>query len=737
MKLGKIFKLAKKGSKMASRGSGTGAPGEFDWPDGVRIAVYGHANSGKTVYFTVLNEDCKISRDLQISVNDNATAGEFLQNYRLLWGIGATTSVGTVVDLKEEKKFPNSTRGDRLLQFNAILDGDKMPVVSYDYDGRAVEIGEPHELTNKVNDFVQGADGVLYFFDPKSLGAEIQCQAHCASFVNMLERLAPLNKRLDIPVALVITKADILPGFNSDAQTVLVPPEEESYLAEDYEIFLERILSSNRIQSDTAWAGSVRDTLVKLKEFLKVVVGRTLNFQIFFVSSTGQSPEKIGTDVGRSIYAPPAKITPVGVKMPFRWVLESIRRSRSIAKFRKLAKYVAVLSLIWVAAFSAPYLYHFQWLLDRTTAVETDILNSYDGNVLNTSSDERSKIIRAYDKYEYSWIAKWLFEDFLVPARQIKNYYKNFNIGEAIGKLDGVLARETAIVKDSALWPTVNPANDSLVLNESHTKLEADLGSFHQGDETSILYTRSGRALVYWDLFKQAIVNPSDSAPWATLSRQVSHDRGLYAGDMSPKENTLGDALIGASTAREKRKVASQAVAKAAGEFDDLVAKIKRSDDPEYLLVTAVKELKAIRSKLTSNPARAEDVEKINTYLSQASYFDKSQQYKFTLTNCPDGHHLHIMVKKGGEDGSWPMGKQLLKGRSSSITWKSGDQIVIALDANDHGGNGEQWGEVSKAKVELKSKTAIFEMNGNITFPSGEVISISLDDDPKDKLPGF
>ena len=55
-----------------------------------------------------------------------------------------------------------------------------------------------------------------------------------------------------------------------------------------------------------------------------------MNFQIYFTSSIGQTPEKIGTDVGRSLYKPPMKISPIGVKAPFYWLLKSILQNRNI-----------------------------------------------------------------------------------------------------------------------------------------------------------------------------------------------------------------------------------------------------------------------------------------------------------------------------------------------------------------------------------------------------------------------
>ena len=138
-----------------------------------------------------------------------SAAGEFLANYRAIWGLGTASEAGTVVDFQGERKFPESTRGDKILKFNAILDRKKkMSVVAYDYDGKTVSISpDDPELSEKVIDFMSGCDGILFFFDPKILGAELECQARVASFVNMLERLASIKSRLPIPMAAVVTKA--------------------------------------------------------------------------------------------------------------------------------------------------------------------------------------------------------------------------------------------------------------------------------------------------------------------------------------------------------------------------------------------------------------------------------------------------------------------------------------------------------------------------------------------------
>jgi len=133
VKPGKIFKALGKVFKSGS-GSGKKSKSAFDWPSGTKIAVYGHANSGKTVYFTVLNEECKMGKDLQLSITDTGTASDILSNYRALWGVGTETGSGTVVDLRGEKKFSDPTPDGKLLLFNAIVDrSSKYSICTYDY----------------------------------------------------------------------------------------------------------------------------------------------------------------------------------------------------------------------------------------------------------------------------------------------------------------------------------------------------------------------------------------------------------------------------------------------------------------------------------------------------------------------------------------------------------------------------------------------------------------------------
>ncbi|MBD3257513.1 hypothetical protein GF377_03695 [candidate division GN15 bacterium] len=731
MNFGSIFKIFKKGAKATGKGKKSGqAGGGTSWPSGIRVGMFGHANSGKTVYLSVLNEECKIARDLQISVTDHATANEFLRHYRSIWGLSTAVDAGTAVDLSGERKFPDPTQKEHLMQFNATLDrGTKTAVVALDYPGKAIGIsGGAHELRDNVMDFMQQAHGLLFYYDPKLLKAELESQAHVASFVNLIEQIAPVNARLPIPIALVVTKADILPGFSGDEQTVLVPAEEESLLAEDFDVFLERILSSNRIASDSAWAASVREVLYRTQAFLKVVIGRTLDFQIFFTSATGQTPEKIGTDIGRSIYAPPKRLAPVGVKRPFHWILNSILRNRRIGVARKVAKWAGMLTVAWVVLYSIPHLWHFSLALDTAQDTEANIMEAYGGNVYNTSDDERAKIGSAYRKYEDSWAVKWFFPSFKAPAGRIRNMYRRFDMSEATRRLEETLDRFRAIVGDTTLWPKVNPADSTLILATQHDQLLTALNEFNTGDESSVLYTRSGRALTYWSLFTDALIQRDDSAKWNVLKQQITQDQTLYGNEISPAEKELGQVLMQHEVEAVKKVVAKET----AFEFSDQIVKnVNTNNDPEYRIEQAVRELRQVASKLDRSDAKHHNM--IDQYIKRARAWTRSREYTAKFVTLPANARAYVEVTNDGADPEWSTLNMIFEGDEFSFKWKPGQDIHIAIDTVGHD---YQWGKNSSDRVVLTDKYALFEMEGNLSFPNvGLQATVTFNPPLRERLP--
>ncbi|MCP4550279.1 MAG: GTPase domain-containing protein [bacterium] len=734
MGFAKIFKFAKKGSKKVKRSKGGAAAPAVKWPDGIRVGVFGHENSGKTVFFTSLYTQSKSTNDFHISVRDNATASEFFRNDMAIKGVDCDSSgTGTIAAKPVPKKFPDPTVKDIILQFTSILDDNtKIPVVSYDYSGRAAAISEHSDEAEKIRDFMVDADGLLFFFDPKILSADPEVQARASTFINILERIVPLKSRLPIPIGLVITKSDVLPGYGSDNQAVLVQPEDEQIIAEDYEKFLEKVLDSESLADNKEWATSVRNVLVKLREFIRVVVGRTLDFQIFFVSSTGNRPEKIGVDIGRSLYAPPEKVNPCGVTRPFYWILQSIVRSQRLNVMRRIAGYVSVVSIIWMLLFSLPYLYHFGGLLRSAYRVENSVLSSVDGNILNTSDTQRHDIIRAYNRYGNRMLVKKLFPEYYLSSSRMKDVYSEFSLGPAVTRLDSIINGFADVITNPQLQPMYDQGLDSLILNDTHRRLVGNLEKMHVGEKTSVLYMRSDRVFYYWDLFTQFVVNPADTAVLEKINYQVNFNLE-NAQNYSESEKRLGSALLGVLDSPAPGPAPTvRATRSNLDEYNQIKDKVNGSSDPAYVLGEVPGKLKAVRDKLSASTNSAQ-ISAIDDFLAEAGKWDKRRTYTCVLQTVPDMGHLHIEVVGSGGNPSWSNETQLLEGDEIKLKWKPGDDVHIAIDELRHECN---WGKKPSDRIVFQDRYGLFAAEGSITFPNiGKTVVLSFKGGLKERLP--
>jgi hypothetical protein len=425
-------------------------------------------------------------------------------------------------------------------------------------------------------------------------------------------------------------------------------------------------------------------------------------------------------------------MSPVGVQKPFYWMLKSILRGRRIRMMRRVTKWVAVACLAWIALFSLPYAWHFWWLLPRTVQVEDNVLDQRDR--FDASPEEQSRIIRQFRRYENSKSVKWFFEEYITPSSQIRAQYDERLKDKALADLDERIRQLARLTADSKLWPKLNPLDSTLLLADMHLGLEAGLKTHHEGDTLSELYTRSGRALTYWELLKQAFVKPSDTAAWNRIAQQVSNDRQLHATELSEAEEELHEALLQTISGSKQTQVRRTDARQAADEFKTLARRINDSEDPAFLLSKAVRDLRRIRSDIAGDPSRAEDVAAIDGYLSQARYFDRRREYAYAVDYCPEGHHVHVTVIEPGGSEDWPVG-QIYPGRPQKLSWKSGDVIYIALDPNNHDGDDESFGKKSKVRKKLESDVALFQMQGEVTFPNGQRITVNFSPDPRQELP--
>lgn len=727
----KIFKFAQKGSKKIKRAKGAAGPPP-KWPEGTRVGVFGHENSGKTVFFTSLYTQSKTAGNFHISVRDNATANEFFRNDMAIKGVDVDSSgSGTIAAKSVPKRFPDPTVKDVVLQFTAILDGSKkIPVVTYDYNGKTASISDRSDEAEKIRDFMAGADGILFFFDPKVLAADPEVQARASSFINILEYIVPLKSRLPIPVGLVITKADILPGFTGEDKTILVRAEDEQVMAEDYEGFLEKVLEFDRLAGNREWASTVRNILVKLREFIRIVVGRTLDFQIFFVSSTGNKPEKIGVDVGRSIYAPPEKVNPCGVTEPFHWILKSIVRSQRLNVLRRVSGFIAVASIIWIVLWSLPFMIHFGGLLHSTYRVEDSVLASVDNNIEVTSDSQRGDIVKAYHGYSRKWLVRKMFPQFELTASRMEDVYGGIRIGPAVARLDSIIVGIANAISDPKSQPRYDQAQDSLILTAGQKSLVASLGKMHVGDKNDVLYLRSGRALYYWDLFTGYVKNPADTTVLEKINYQVPFNLE-NAQNYGESEKRLGNALLGVLDIPPPRPAPTvRSVRAGLDEYGQLKEQINSSTDPAFVLEEAPKKLEGIRSKLAGG---SEQVAAINAFLAEVKQWDKKRKYTCVLQSIPGKGHLHIEVTESGGTPSWSTQAQLFEGVEIVLHWKPGDDVHLAFDDHKHTC---KLGKDPSDKVVLHEKYALFEMEGKVEFADiGKTVTIGFVDGLKEKLP--
>jgi hypothetical protein len=733
MKIAKVFKLGQKGAKRAKKLKG-GAAQAAAWPEGTRVGVFGHENSGKTVFFTALYTQSKTTANFHVSVRDNATANEFFKNDMAIKGVDVDSGgTGTIAAKSVPKRFPDRTVKDLVLQFTAILDGNvKVPVVTYDYNGKAASISDRSDEAEKIRSFMADADGLLFFFDPKVLGADPEVQARVSSFVNALELVASLKSRLPIPVGLVITKADSIPGFSGEDKTILIRSKDEQVIAEDYDTFLEKVLGFDGLADDREWAASVRNVLVKLREFIRVVVGRTLDFQIFFVSSTGNKPEKIGAEVGRSIYAPPDKVNPCGVTEPFHWMLTSIIRSRRLTALRRIAGFVVAVSAIWIAVYSLPFMIHFGGLLRSPARVESKALKEAGGNHRLLSSKQTDDIFNAYRRYGGAWLVKRMFPEYQVQAQHMKDIYGGIGTPTAGGRLDAILIQLAGIVADEKSRPVWDRGDKKVKLDDVTKRLLDELKEMHSGDENEPSFKRSERALFLWGLFEQHLQSSQDPAILNSIWEQVAAN--AKEPDYNEAEARYGEALQRlANKASSEEAPSLQETNTILGSYDELKGRINAKDaDPAFVLGEAVDELKAIQSKLTRG-VHAEQLSSIGQFIAATDALKKEQRYSCIVKNIAGLDHIHIEVTKPGGTPSWSQTTQFFKGDEVELRWKPGDEIYVAYDEEKHTC---KWGNQPSEMVVFDDEYALYQLDGKVSFPDiGKTVTLGFKGGLRENLP--
>jgi hypothetical protein len=733
MKFAKVFKFGKKGAKHVTPKGGAGGGSKFDWPAGFRVGIVGPTNAGKTVYLAILNEDCKYQRDLQISTS-GATAAEFLSNLRKIRGISQAVGEGTRVDVSDEKTFPELTRSDKVLQFTAILEQSrKVPVVSLDYPGDAVSISRTSESTEKVTDFMTGANGLLFFFDPKKLLSD-EWQTDSASFVNMIQRLGPLNSKLSVPVALVITKADVLPGFRGEEQVKLVSSEDEPIVSESYEDFVISIINQERIAENPQWQKSVREILERLRDFLRVVLTRTLDFQIFFVSSTGEEPDKIGVDIGRSLYRPPDVIRPAGVREPFKWLLAAGLQRRRISRIKKFKSWVRLVCLAWIILVSAVSAWHLWWDMRIPTSLEDQFLSSIPGqDPTQTTQHQRRSIRNAYKRYGDKWLVRKLFPEFGVSAKEIAEHYDQLRQSKAREAMSVYVQQLADGIAGGTGMPSLSGSGEVKISAAVQTLL-ADIASF-EADSGTVQAGRAARIAEVWRDFT-ACVATDDSATWRVFAAQVDEVAAMREPPVDEAEKSLYSAFKQAAGQKRQTQQTNTLALEAEAEYETLKGDIEsKAGNASFALDTAVTKIRRYLREYGS-VVSAEASQALNGYLSKARWFDRERTYTCRIDKIPSGGHVHIYSVPDRSEPAWDEWSQYSESSKKEIKWAPGHDIFVAFDLPHVQPNPpESFGERPTEKIILRNKFSIFDLAQIQLKNVDGTIEITLMEDLTQKLP--
>lgn len=679
-----MFKYARKGSKQAKRARAR-SKADVQWPEGIRIGIFGHENTGKTVFLTVLDTGDPTDEKFKITGRDDTARAYHFNNKNQLEGRKINyDSEGTITTINVPRQFPDPTSKGTVLKVTTRIDKKTAhPVVFYDYKGKALSLAEAmDEEKVKILDFMAGCDGLLFFFDPKILQVDPLVQERVTAFINVLESIVPQNKRLPLPVGLVINKADILPGYEGEMKSVLIRPQDEQVVANDYESFLEGVLGFESLENDKVWASTVRNVLVKLSAFIRVVVGRTLDFQVYFVSNTGNSPRKIGEEKGRSIYEPPEKIVPSGVVEPVYWMIRSIVRNRRLGILRIAAKITAIASSIFIIVWSIPFIINFAFY---NSAYRTEM-----------KMEDKTEVIEAYSSYQKKLFVRSLFNDYYTAASRMKEALKNmpgYSIEERMNIAIDVLA---GTVMDESF----NGKNMSEDLQISLDRIEWVRKTF-ENEPYGIL---AGRVIEYWEHFvkyrkdrgkneksKKALEEYSAMQPEALPHRNDYESRFRGALGLAVGEKPQGNALE---------------------EYNELKKQVNASDDLQEIL-GARDELRRLRSRLRDDIDK-EQIAEIDGFIEDMAALEKEYRYVFSPDNMPEDYHVHLAVVERGKKPEWARG-EIHKGTPTELKWKAGKEIHVALCEN---ADCKGWGKsaVHNNVVAFRDRYAILGLIKGVEF---------------------
>ena len=376
-----------------------------------RIGIYGHKGVGKTVFFAITYAFSKNSPDLELMALGE-TQELLEEKFNLMRGKGMDLETGEKISAR---RFPPLSTGEQQLNFEARVGKSKIiPLNSIDYSGELIYIDNRGELKQSLIDYFKSCECILFFIDPESIKNEGERSNRIASFTDLIAQLSGPDKRLKVPVGLVVTKADEIPGFKSADQSTLIGRGSGYIRALNFAGFLRGVLKQRSVANRPDWKSETEATLNRLESLFKPLMNRSLDFQVFFISSTGNSPETITDDNNRTVKIPPEDLRPLGVSQPFKWAFSRI------ASYRRAAGYLATLKwavlIIALAVDLVAFAHIYNQMKIRSLFWEI-------GQVSGPPSTINRSIANKYQRYANNFIVRNFFGDYSRAALQQYNYF--------------------------------------------------------------------------------------------------------------------------------------------------------------------------------------------------------------------------------------------------------------------------------------------------------------------------
>lgn len=346
------------------------ADAPFEHDDNV-VLIFGHSNAGKTVYFSVLYELLKGNEDFKLSPLNNETAAALIENYNLMRGKLLKIRDGRQVEVEGDRKFPTMTSETRILKFGIDLSMRKgLEFYTVDYKGETLAIAEPGQLRQQFAKFFPFARAVLFFIDASVLDTDVLLREQIAAFQTILHDLRDCAPKR-VPIGIVITKADFLEGFSPSNPVELIPGSAAIYKGKRKESFIRGLAKMNQRRFGEVWARSAERVSRTLGNLIDSISSYNLDFQFFFVSSTGALAKKPTGEI-----EPPREIRSSGVADPLMWAFRRIMFNKRKAFWRYLAKWAIALCIMWIAAFSAINIYHYLAVYKKLNTAEKCYLDN-------------------------------------------------------------------------------------------------------------------------------------------------------------------------------------------------------------------------------------------------------------------------------------------------------------------------------------------------------------------------